>query len=291
MAKGRGGADDAIAEARAEVVSQIAEAMERDGLAWAAEWRGCWSPTNPTTGRAYRGLNRVSLAVAMHHGGFEDPRWCTFNQLRDAGWHVERGTKAAGSVEFWSWYVSTKRFGGTRAVTLQRAEQLVRDGRLPEEALGGAFLSGRLHHVFNGSQIVGIGSFDMSAHAPAAPGVERMADEFIASSRCPVAEVAGDRAFYRPSEDRIYLPRRAQFTTMDGFARAATCASKAADYVTGRRERLLEERARAIALDARQAVPTDARPLSERAGTARAAGGLVHAGPCRAMGEPGPLEP
>jgi antirestriction protein ArdC len=374
MAKGRGGADDAIAEGRAEVVSRIAEAMERDGLAWAAEWRGCWSPTNPTTGRAYRGLNRVSLAAAMHHGGFEDPRWCTFNQLRDAGWHVERGTKAAGSVEFWSWYVPTKRFGGTRVVTLQRAEQLVRDGRLPEEALGGAFLSGRLHHVFNGSQIEGIGPFDASVHAPAAPEVERIADEFIASSRCPVAEVAGDRAFYRPSEDRIYLPRRAQFTTMDGFARtalhemchstarevgreveqgregyareelvaelgsvfaaadagldmgafanadmgqtflenhaaylrswlgairddpaalarAATSASKAAGYVTGRREGLLEERTRAIALDARQAVPTDVRSLSERAGTARAAGGLVHAGPCRAMGEPGRLEP
>ena len=51
--------------------------------------------------------------------------------------------------------------------------------------------------------------------------MERIADELIASSRCPVVEEATDRAFYRPSEDRIHLPRREQFLAMDGFARTA----------------------------------------------------------------------
>ena len=219
MPRDRGKTDDAIARSRAEIVSQITQAMERDGLAWAAEWKGCWSPVNPTTGRRYRGINRLALAAAMRREGFEDPRWCTFNQVRDAGWHVGRGAHATGAIEFWSWYVPTKAFGGDRVVTLERAERLVRDGRLPAEALEGAFLAGRLSHVFNGSQIVGMEPFDASAHAPAEPEVERIADELIASSRCPVVEEATDRAFYRPSEDRIHLPRREQFMTIDGFAR------------------------------------------------------------------------
>ena len=221
MPKDRQKADDAIARSRAKIVSQMTQAMERDGLAWAAEWKGCWSPVNPTTGRRYRGINRLALAAAMRREGFEDPRWCTFNQMRDAGWHVGRGVHATGAIEFWSWYVPTKAFGGDRVVTLERAERLVRDGRLPAEALEGAFLAGRLSHVFNGSQIVGMEPFDASAHAPTEPEVERIADELIASSRCPVVEEATDRAFYRPSEDRIHLPRREQFLAMDGFARTA----------------------------------------------------------------------
>jgi antirestriction protein ArdC len=49
--------------------------------------------------------------------------------------------------------------------------------------------------------------------------VERVADELIESSRCPVREERVDEAYYRPSTDTITLPLRAQFTSMDAFAR------------------------------------------------------------------------
>jgi antirestriction protein ArdC len=208
---------DAIKEARREIVEEISAAMERGGLAWAAEWKGCWSPANATTGKGYRGMNRLALAAAMSREGLDDPRWCTFNQARDAGWHVRRGERALATVEFWSWYVRLPEGGGV--VTLQRAERLARAGRIPEEALGGAFLRGRLHHVFNASQVDGIGPYDPSAHAPLSPEVERVADELIECSRCPVHEVRVDEAYYRPSTDTITLPLRQQFTSMDAFAR------------------------------------------------------------------------
>jgi antirestriction protein ArdC len=216
MARDAGGSREAIAEARRQVVEEISAAMERGGLAWAAEWKGCWSPVNAATGRTYRGMNRLSLAAAMRRGGFDDPRWCTFNQARDAGWHVARGARSPATVEFWSWYV---RVPGSGAVTLQRAEQLVRTGRLPEETLKDAFLRGRLHHVFNASQVEGIEPYDPSAHAPENAEVERVADELIESSRCPVREERVDEAYYRPSTDTITLPLRSQFTSMDAFAR------------------------------------------------------------------------
>ena len=216
MARDSGGSREAIAEARRQVVEEISAAMERGGLAWAAEWKGCWSPVNAATGRTYRGMNRLSLAAAMRRDGFDGPRWCTFNQARDAGWHVARGARSPATVEFWSWYV---RVPGSGVVTLQRAEQLVRTGRLPEETLKDAFLRGRLHHVFNASQVEGIEPYDPSAHAPENAEVERVADELIESSRCPVREERVDEAYYRPSTDTITLPLRTQFTSMDAFAR------------------------------------------------------------------------
>ncbi|MGI6755204.1 MAG: ArdC family protein [Atopobiaceae bacterium] len=216
MARDAGGGREAIAEARRQVVEEISAAMERGGLAWAAEWKGCWSPVNAATGRTYRGMNRLSLAAAMRRDGFDDPRWCTFNQARDAGWHVARGARSPATVEFWSWYV---RVPGSGIVTLQRAEQLVRTGRLPEDALKDAFLRGRLHHVFNASQVEGVEPYDPSTHAPENAEVERVADELIESSRCPVREERVDEAYYRPSTDTITLPLRTQFTSMDAFAR------------------------------------------------------------------------
>lgn len=87
-----------------------------------------------------------------------------FNQARDAGWHVARGARSTATVEFWSWYV---RVPGSGVVTLQRVEQLVRAGRLPEEATKDASLRGRPHHVFNASQVKRVEPYDPSAHAPA----------------------------------------------------------------------------------------------------------------------------
>ncbi len=217
MGREAGDGRDAIAEARRGIVEEISAAMERGGLAWAAEWKGCWSPTNATTGKAYRGMNRIALAAAMSRDGLDDPRWCTFNQARDAGWHVRRGERARATVEFWSWYVRLPE--GAGVITLQRAEQLARTGRIPEEALEGAFLKGRLHHVFNASQVDGIEPYDPSAHAPEDIRVERVADELMESSRCPVREERVDEAYYRPSTDTITLPLRQQFTSMDAFAR------------------------------------------------------------------------
>lgn len=132
----------------------------------------------------------------MSREGLDDPRWCTFNQARDAGWHVRRGERALATVEFWSWYVRLPEGGGV--VTLQRAEQLARAGRIPEEALGGAFLRGKLHHVFNASQVDGIGPYDPSAHAPSSPEVERVADELIECFQVPGARGTRRRGVLPP---------------------------------------------------------------------------------------------
>ncbi|WP_207302783.1 zincin-like metallopeptidase domain-containing protein [Olsenella sp. Marseille-P4559] len=92
-------------------------------------------------------------------------------------------------------------------------------GETPQEATKDASLRGRPHHVFNASQVERVEPYDLSAHALANAEVERVADEFIESLRCPMAEGRVDEAYYRPSTDSITLPLRSQFTSMDAFAR------------------------------------------------------------------------
>ena len=210
---------DAISKHRAKLVKEITTAMKCDGIAWAAGWKECWSPINLTTNKHYRGINRLSLAAAMRKAGFKDPRWCTFNQIKKAGWQLKAGSHATGAIEFWSWYVRTDKLGSTKLITKERAEQLVKDKELPKEDLTGAFLAGKLHPVFNASQIIGVEVFEAYAQTGENSPTEHIADELIASSRCPLREAEVDEAFYRPTTDEIIVPLRGQFHSMDAFIR------------------------------------------------------------------------
>lgn len=55
-------------------------------------------------------------------------------------------------------------------------------------------------------------------HAPPDDlGLFEIADALVSSSRCPVEERAGDRAFYAPAADRIVVPERRQFSRSEAF--------------------------------------------------------------------------
>lgn len=51
-------------------------------------------PYNPTTGKAYRGGNRVMLWIAGMVNHFEDNRWLTYKQATAVGAQVRRGEKS-----------------------------------------------------------------------------------------------------------------------------------------------------------------------------------------------------
>jgi antirestriction protein ArdC len=161
--------------------------------------------------------------VRLRYRGFQDPRWCTYNQAKAAGWHIRRGEKAEAHVEFWSWYVRVAQKGKLSLVTAVRAKELIDAGRLsPEAIVGDKFLRGKSVSVFNASQIEGIPALPAHQVPPKDERVEAIADELIASSRCPIHEVKSDDAFYASAFDEITVPLRTQFDSMEGFCRTLT---------------------------------------------------------------------
>ena len=79
----------------------------------------------------------------------------------------------------------------------------------------GTFLMGKTSYVFNEAQLEG----DTPHERPELPGLQvrlESAERFVPATGAVIIR-GGDRAFYKPSEDRIQLPPPEQFRSSEGY--------------------------------------------------------------------------
>lgn len=191
-----------VEKQRALVVEKIIEDMKRDGLHWSEPYIPSLSPHNPVSGTVYQGSNRFHLGFVGYMRGFTDNRWCTFNQIRDSGWHLKKGAKAA-LIEKW------------REFSIKEENKDTGE----KEVTGHYLRCVGYWNVFNASEIEGI---------PAPPAPEHVsdrtaaiADDLILSSRCPIVESMRYQgsAGYAPGSDRILIAPRETFLSDETFTR------------------------------------------------------------------------
>ena len=82
-----------------ELTNTIIAKLEEGVLPWRRPWdpRKCsasGSPMNPVTGRSYRGINALALAMSPRAFG-RDPRWMSYRQAAARGWQVRKGERQA----------------------------------------------------------------------------------------------------------------------------------------------------------------------------------------------------
>ena len=82
-----------------ELTNTIIAKLEDGVLPWRRPWdpKKCSagaSPMNPVTGRTYRGVNALALAMSPRAFG-GDPRWMSYRQAAARGWQVRKGEKGA----------------------------------------------------------------------------------------------------------------------------------------------------------------------------------------------------
>lgn len=212
-----------LEEQRKQLVDKIVADMEA-GKAF------FWEPgytahrmVNAVTGKPYRGGNAIALMAASEAKGYDDPRWCTFNQAKENGWHVKKGEKGT-AIEVWKAYEIEK--SDERAVDSEEPEKETRYWRVAS------------YTVFNAKQIDGI---------PAMP--ERTAEEIAAERKKQIAElelliknseaaIYQDQTganFYRPSDDTIHVVPQDKFNSIDQYY--ATVSHEIA-HSTGAEQRL-----------------------------------------------------
>lgn len=187
---------------RAQVVEKIIRDMERDGLRWSEPYLPSLTPHNPVSGTTYSGGNRLHLGFVGYMRGFSDNRWCTFNQIRDSGWHLKKGSKAA-IIEKWREFAVREK-----------------DEDTGETEVTGHYL--RLvgyWNVFNAEEIEGMPPEPIPGHEQ--DYTAAIADDLILSSRCPVRESPRypNRAAYSPTGDYIMLAPRSTFRSDESFTR------------------------------------------------------------------------
>ncbi|MDH0342133.1 ArdC family protein [Chromobacterium haemolyticum] len=175
-----------------EVTDRIVEAIENGTAPWQQMWDGqaLW-PLNGSTTKPYHGINVMLLAGA----GYQDPRWCSYQQAKDRGWQVKRdehGTK----IYF---YKPLNRKTG----------EIDPETQEPETKTIPILKS---YTVFNFSQIEGVPELERrNAHAREVDDLtEQICQELVDATGADI--VYGQRrAAYSPSQDRVYMPDKESF--------------------------------------------------------------------------------
>lgn len=201
MAEKKKTAFEKVQENRKDLVNKIIENMEK-GHIWNAGWDiNALRSQNIASGAKYNGINRLSLGYAVAFNHYQDPRFITFKQAQDKGWKVKRGEHGY-SCEYWIWTAKEEKIN-------EKGEK--EKVEVPLEKPRISYFT-----VFNMEQIEGdYPKFELPKLSH--DELLQVADDFIASSRCPINETAQDRAFYNSGLDSIHLPLRDSFKSSEDY--------------------------------------------------------------------------
>jgi len=173
-----------------KITASIIAALESGNVrAWVKPWKN-GLPTNAKTGRPYTGINVLIGAFTAMDSGFSSPLWATFNQWRDLGAMVQKGSK------------------GTHMVMYKVVAKTDKTDKVSTYRLSRTFV------VFNADQVSGF-----ALPAAAVPATREDVEAFMVATKANLSW-GGDTACYIPSQDRIQLPPRDMF-----FSNAALYAT------------------------------------------------------------------
>ena len=190
-------------EYRDELVKKLCDAMEQGTAPWQKTWTDGDAPFNAVSGRAYHGINSINLALNSQALGHpEDPRWCTFDQAKEKGWHVKPGEKGT-HVEFYKFDEKPKVDDFGDPVLDEDGKQEVEKSVLV-----------RNYVVFHASQIEGISPYVPKARNPIE--TSEKAERILKESGAEIRH-GGNEAFYSLTGDYIQVPERGQFKTQADY--------------------------------------------------------------------------
>lgn len=175
-----------------EIAAKIIDRIDQGEIVWQKPWCADFACKSGATGQAYSLLNQLLLGARPGY-------YYTFNQIKERGGMIKKGTKAA-PIFFFTKYQTKE--------TKEHIEEL-------EATEGGTWIAPsrvclKRYNVFHQDDITGIElprvssteehhhDFDLTAETVITNYVEREKITFIVK-KC-------DSAFYRPSEDSVTIP-------------------------------------------------------------------------------------
>lgn len=207
---------DKLSKGRQELVTVVLDKLSHDINPWVKPWdaskgAGSYStaPRNAVSGREYTGINNFNLTLLGELRGYEDPRWATFNQIKNKGWHLQAGSKGV-SIEVVKYYDKLTK----KDVDFSALEKLEKEERLKYWKENVRFIL-QYFTVFNAAQIDGIEplpkeEIDVST-------IYDRAAKIIKNSEARIYHNGGDKAYYRPYDDTIHLPDKKAFDNEEGY--------------------------------------------------------------------------
>ena len=196
---------DIVMEQRTKIVEKIIKNMEEGYFFLPDKWnREALRPQNPISKVKYVGVNRFILGLEAISKGYTDPRWLTYNQAKENDLKIkEEELKNYTICEKWIW---------TKEVEVEDEEN---PGEKKKAIIELKVPQVFYFRVYNGNQIENMP--ELEKEKPKETEISKITESFILSSKCPVQELAEERAFYSPLEDKIVLPLRSSFINEEAF--------------------------------------------------------------------------
>lgn len=179
------------------VTAIIVSALEQASTPTEWPWikaAGNGVPVNARTGKVYNGINRLLLGIAGMAGASR--YWATFNQWRELGATVKKGSKGT-LVTYW----------GEMYVDEATGERVS-----PDHPKAKKILYAKGSYAFNADQVDGWTAPVAPFVVPVESSVAALdaVEAFVSATGAKVVE-AGAQAFYSPAADSITMPVRERF--------------------------------------------------------------------------------
>ena len=197
------GAFEIVMEDRKALVDKIIGMMQQGYFFNQEEWnREALRPQNPLSNVQYKGGNRMRLMAGVMEKGYTDPRWATARQYAQHGYYIRKGEHGI-ICEKWI-FEKQKRVKDEQGNITYETEELTR----PQVSY---------FRVFNAQQVQDFPKFSQEQYPE--PEMDKLIDQIISTSECPIHEIAQERSFYSPARDEITLPLRTEFKDQTSFAK------------------------------------------------------------------------
>jgi len=153
-------------------------------------------PHNPISKNTYSGANVISLWIEQKERSYSSNQWATYKHWQSVGATVRKGEKAVHCAYF------------SQGLKTKQNEQGEDETR--------SFMFAKPFYLFNADQVEGYSANGTPDTLPENL-VQRIenADQAIKATGAEIIE-GGQRAFYRPSTDAIYMPDQWRFRDGDG---------------------------------------------------------------------------
>lgn len=193
-------------EFRKEIADTFIEGLKNDGLEWKQGWIDVTSPKNGISGHKYKGINNFYLSLKAYEKGYQDSRWLTFNQIKAAGYSLEKGSKGE-KVEYWFPYDLKDQ----KSISFKKRDELIKSGQRVELDFS---LHAKYYTVFNGDCIKGLPE-EVIEKNDIEPS--KVLEQISEGMNVGIYNDGGNRAFYSFTTDTIHLPEEKLFISTEDY--------------------------------------------------------------------------
>lgn len=185
-------------EIYSRITEQIIAAIEKGTNKYEMPWHTInTAPTNAVTGKAYKGVNILSLWASADCRGYSTGLWGTYKQWQQVGAQVKKGEKASFIV-FYKLFNTNQEQEVEDSPTLKRSSSMLATSSF----------------VFNADQVEGY----TPPSAPIINPEDRIdSAEMFFNSLGATIKHGGNRAYYEGSSDSIQMPQFEVFNSANSY--------------------------------------------------------------------------